>query len=285
MAVADGPDCHEPHRDAAMMAIAARQHGLVTTAQLVEAGIRRGAIARRVQSGRLKPWCRGVYLAAPAALPWTAEMAALLTCGVERSGLSRLTAVAVYGLRTKPSIVDIDVDGNVRSRKGIRVHRTTNLEVTVHKGLRVTTLTRTLEDLAPRLETRELDRLVQEAHAQNLTLLPSRRLRTLDHEEITRSEGERRLHALIAKACLPRAKRNARVGHYEVDALWPEHRLIVEVDGYAFHSSRPAFERDRAKDAHLTAMGYRVIRVTWRQLTHAPEVVIARLAAALAPTP
>ncbi len=69
---------------------------------------------------------------------------------------------------------------------------------------------------------------------------------------------------------------------YEVDALWPQQRLIVEVDGYVFHGHRGAFERDRAKDATLTAAGYRVVRVTWRQLTRDPEAVVAMLSAALA---
>jgi very-short-patch-repair endonuclease len=231
----------------------------------------------------MRPWGRGVYLVAPAPLTWTAEMAALLTCGVERSGLSHLTAIAVFGLRKKPAVVDIKVQGNARSRKGIRVHRTTELEVTTHNGLRVTTLTRTLEDLASTLPTRALERLIQEAHAHNLTLLPSRRLRTLDTEpRITRSEAERRLLELIVRAGLPRPQTNVRIGPYEVDFLWPRHRLVVEVDGYAFHSSRRAFERDRARDAHLTAMGHRVIRVTWRQIVREPELVIARLAGALA---
>jgi very-short-patch-repair endonuclease len=72
---------------------------------------------------------------------------------------------------------------------------------------------------------------------------------------------------------------------YELDVFWPEQRLVAEVDGYAYHSSRAAFERDRARDAHLTALGYRVMRFTWRQIVHAPEVVIARLAAARAATP
>jgi very-short-patch-repair endonuclease len=260
----------------------------VTTAQLCEAGIGRGAIAHRLKSGRLKPWCRGVYLVAPAAMPWTAEMAALLTCGVERSGLSHLTAIAVYGLRSKPPIVHINVTGNVRGREGIRVHRTTDLEVTTHKGLRVTTLTRTLEDLAGTLPPRELERLIQEAHAQRLTLLPSRRSSALNaltkEPSITRSEAERRLRELIAKAGLPRPRTNVRVGPYEVDVLWPQQRLVVEVDGYTFHSSRQAFERDRARDAQLIAAGYRVMRITWRQLVHEPEAVVARLAAALAAT-
>ena len=68
----------------------------------------------------------------------------------------------------------------------------------------------------------------------------------------------------------------------EVDFLWREHRLIVEVDGYAFHSSRRSFERDRRRDRELQAAGYRVLRLTWRELTDEPEVVIATLATALA---
>jgi very-short-patch-repair endonuclease len=74
-----------------------------------------------------------------------------------------------------------------------------------------------------------------------------------------------------------------RIGRYEVDLLWPEQRLIVEVDGYAFHSTRAAFERDRARDAELIAAGYRVIRVTWRQLVEEPEATVALLAGALRP--
>jgi very-short-patch-repair endonuclease len=70
--------------------------------------------------------------------------------------------------------------------------------------------------------------------------------------------------------------------HHEVDFLWPAHGLIVEVDGYAFHSSRSAFERDRRRDAELQTSGYRVIRITWRQIADEPEAVIATLAAALA---
>jgi len=71
-----------------------------------------------------------------------------------------------------------------------------------------------------------------------------------------------------------------KVGRHEVDFLWPEQRLIVEVDGFAFHSSRAAFERDRVRDAELTAAGYRVVRITWQRLVNEPEAVIATLAAA-----
>jgi very-short-patch-repair endonuclease len=67
-----------------------------------------------------------------------------------------------------------------------------------------------------------------------------------------------------------------------VDFLWPEQRLIVEVDGYEFHRSREAFERDRARDAALLAAGHRVMRVTWRQLTSEPRRLIATFVSALA---
>ena len=73
-----------------------------------------------------------------------------------------------------------------------------------------------------------------------------------------------------------------RVAGHEVDLLWRAQRLIVEVDGFAFHASRAAFERDRLRDANLLAAGYRVIRITWRRLTREPEAVVAALAAALA---
>ena len=63
--------------------------------------------------------------------------------------------------------------------------------------------------------------------------------------------------------------------------LWHEQRLIVEIDGFAFHGGRAAFERDRRRDAQLLARGYRVLRITWRQLTREPHAVVATIAAAL----
>jgi very-short-patch-repair endonuclease len=99
---------------------------------------------------------------------------------------------------------------------------------------------------------------------------------------LTRCEAEERLLALIRSAQLPPPDLNVQLGRYEVDFLWRDQGLIVEVDGFAFHSSRVAFERDRLRDAELQAHGWRVIRVTWRQIAHQPEAVVALLAAALA---
>ena len=99
---------------------------------------------------------------------------------------------------------------------------------------------------------------------------------------MTRSEAERRLLELVRAARLPPPRTNQRIHGHEVDFLWPRQRLIAEVDGFAFHSSRSSFERDRRRDAHLIANGHRVIRITWRQLTMEPESVVALLARALA---
>jgi very-short-patch-repair endonuclease len=98
----------------------------------------------------------------------------------------------------------------------------------------------------------------------------------------TRSEAERRLLALLRTAGLPPTDVNARIGRYEVDLLWRPQQLVVECDGYAYHGTRAAFERDRQRDAELQAQGYRVIRVTWRQLVDHPEALIAHVAQALA---
>jgi very-short-patch-repair endonuclease len=86
---------------------------------------------------------------------------------------------------------------------------------------------------------------------------------------------------LIRDARLPAPETNAYLHHLEVDFLWPQQRLVVEVDGFAYHSDRAAFERDRERDAALVAAGFRVIRVTWRQLVDQPLVVVARIASAL----
>lgn len=87
---------------------------------------------------------------------------------------------------------------------------------------------------------------------------------------------------LIRAARLPHPAVNAQLGDWEVDFLWSRHRLVVETDGYAFHSSRRAFERDRRKDQELQAAGYRVVRFTWRQIADEPEALIATLATTLA---
>lgn len=98
----------------------------------------------------------------------------------------------------------------------------------------------------------------------------------------TRSWGERRLLSLVRQAGLPVPLTNRLLYGFQVDAIWPEHRLVVEVDSWRFHGDRDAFETDRARDAVLLAHGYRVLRFTARQLRDEPLIVIGQLSAALA---
>ena len=257
--------------DAAIAVIAARQHGVVTIAQLAAAGLGRRAVDHRVAQGRLVRRHRGVYQVGPTAARISHEMAAVLACG-PGAALSHQTAAALWGFGRRDDVVHITVEKDTaRSRHGIRVHRTASLKAVVQHGLPVTDPARTLKDLARTLPSHELDRAKEQAHILGLVVPDVR------HPEFTRSEAERRLKALCKAAGLPPPRMNARVAGYEVDAFWPAHKLIVEIDGYRFHRTRRRFEADRRKDAALTAAGYRVIRITWRRLTTEPFSVAAQL--------
>jgi very-short-patch-repair endonuclease len=284
-----------------MVRLAARQHGVVAAKQLSALGLTRDAVKHRVRHGRLTPLHRGVYLVGPNETPLTRLMAATLACGPE-AVLSHHAAAALHGFGREAAVIDVTVrSGQPRTRRGLRVHRAKlgDEDVTTREGIPVTTPARTITDLAKTTARRELGRAVEEALIQRCidtdTLTRAvdeaagrrgaRALRATAQTrdpQITRSEAERRLKRLIEQAGLERPETNRRVGGYEVDAVWRSRRLVVEVDGYAFHGGRAAFERDRRKDALLTASGWRVIRVTWRQLVDEPHLVVARVAAALA---
>jgi very-short-patch-repair endonuclease len=97
----------------------------------------------------------------------------------------------------------------------------------------------------------------------------------------TRSEAERRMRALLRAAELPEPQTNVPLLGYVADFVWVQEKLVVEVDGYLFHSDKASFERDRRRDQVFAAAGYTVIRVTWRQLSSEPLAVVARIAQAI----
>jgi very-short-patch-repair endonuclease len=176
-------------------------------------------------------------------------------------------------------------------------------EVTALDGIAVTTPARTLYDLAGLFTARDLEQAVAEALARRLTSATAveaiadryghrpaaRRLRELIGADrtptLTRSAAEDAVLALIRKTPLPRPEMNLRVHGCEVDLYWRAERLVVEVDGFAFHGSRRSFETDRRRDATLAAAGLRVMRVTWRQIEHEPEALLVRLTQALLRSP
>jgi very-short-patch-repair endonuclease len=99
---------------------------------------------------------------------------------------------------------------------------------------------------------------------------------------MTQREAEDRMLALVRQADLHGFETQRPVKGHTVDFLWRDQRVVVEVDGYRYHSDRRRFESDRRRDADLQAHGYAVLRVTWRQLRREPLFVAARLAALLA---
>jgi very-short-patch-repair endonuclease len=259
--------------DAAIVALGRRRHGVVTTADLLQAGFGHNAIAAKVERGWLKRLHRGVYLVGALESPLTAAAAALLATG-PNAAISHRTAATLWDLLppapTEPIHITL-LNANRRDRHGVTIHRAAALDVRIRNGLRVTSPAQTLAQLTGD----DHDRAHNEALVQRL-------IPRSDHDGMTRSEAERRLLALIRRAGLPLPRTNVKVRGYEVDLYWPEQRLVVEFDGWAYHSTRAAFERDRSKDADLQLAGERVIRVTHRQLAGAPERLVARFAMGLA---
>jgi Transcriptional regulator, AbiEi antitoxin len=153
--------------DAAVAALAAHQHGIVTTAQLASAGLGSRAVAHRVAHGRLVRLHRGIYQVGPLAAPRGEEMAAVLATG---GVLSHHTAAATWGIRPHEGLIHITVIGEAtRSRPGLRIHRSHSLNAAVRDGLPLTTPSRTLHDLATVLPQHELDRATEQAQILRLT--------------------------------------------------------------------------------------------------------------------
>lgn len=295
------------HADSTIDRICARQHGVVARAQLLAAGIAGDAVDRRIRRGRLRPVHRGVYLVGPVVLPRAREMAAALACG-RSAAVSHCSATVLWQLltdRNRPPRVEIMDRRLPHRRPGIRTRCVRTLradEITTLDGIPITTPARTLFDLAGVVGPRELERALAEALAKRLTTLAGlervvarhprgpgrailRQLLQDGHPALTRSEAEERFLALIRQAGLPAPETNVLVEGLEVDFLWPAERLVVEVDGYAFHSSPDAFKNDRRRDTVLVAAGFRVTRLTWQQITEEPMPIVARLAQALVRVP
>jgi len=232
-------------------------------------------------------------------------MAAVLACG-PRSVLSHRDAAALWGLRpTARTRTDVTVPRPAaRSRPGIDVHRVRALhpdDCTVHEGIPVTTVARTLFDLAEVVRPREVERCFDEAERLRLLDLPAveavcarghgrRGLRVLrpllEDRRPSLVDAWSPLEAIFLPFCrrhgVPLPAVNVALGEFIVDALWSEQRLVAELDSWEFHGkTRAAFEGDRRRDATLLLAGHRVIRLTWRRLHREPERVAGELRALL----
>jgi very-short-patch-repair endonuclease len=229
-------------------------------------------------------------------------IAAVLACG-DGAVLSHRSAAHVWGLRaSSPAAIDVTAIGRTRHRRPeIVVHRPRRFDVEDRaelRGIPVTTVARTLLDLAEMVRQRELARAIEQAELLNVFDLQAtdeligrsrgrRGLRALRSElarfrettssQFTRSELERALLELCHREGLPTPSMNIFIEGLEVDAVWPDARLAVEMDGFGFHRTAAAFERDRRRDETLQLAGYRVLRFTYRRLKSDPAGIAQTL--------
>ena len=275
---------------------------MVHTQQLRELGLTSSAIGRRRADGsitsvhpriyaigRTRLTLEGVHLAAVLAIP-------------PPSLLAHRNALVVWAaLPPSDHPTHVTSAASHRPRPGIATH-----QAALHPDdccaldlIPVTAPARSLLDFAAGGDLAELERALNELRIARLVRprdFDELRARTRGHHGwgplgrllaaelepgFSREEAERRMLALIRAAALPSPHRNARIGRWEVDCFWEAQRLVVEIDGYAVHSGRTAFERDRRKQAELQDLGLEVLRFTWWQITEQQLWVIARLASRL----
>lgn len=278
-------------------ALAGGQNGVVTRSQLLAAGLTSRQVGQRLRSGTLHALHRGVYLLGHLRgrlePPHAAKMAAVLASG-DGALVSHRHAGALWELvpapaRSAPVDIVVPLSGNPSRRSGIVAHRADDLEpgdAATVDGVPVTSPARTLADLATAATARELERAVARAQRERLVgdedlerLLSRRHGRpgvALLREVILRDGGPALTESELEEEFLERFRRNRRLprplanpmveGH-RVDFYWPDQKVVVELDGYAYHGQRTNFRSDRRRDADLlSTAGIWVLRFTWQDI-------------------
>ncbi len=275
---------------------------VLSTGELIAAGLSVEAIRVRVAQGRLqRPW-RGAYYVGPGPIPARSLAKAAVATFSALVYISHEWAGFLHGFVPAPELpVDVVVPGAARLRvDGIHVHRSRTLEprdLTERWSIPVTSAARAILDMAGSRTVPQLERLIADAQvakavtdAQLNDVLnragrrkAATRLRQAlaGSNGITLSEAERILRRLLHQAGLPQPITNHPIGRYKADFCWPDHLLIVEFDSYTHHAHRRAFHHDRRRNAVLTAQGWSVMQITSEQLEHEPLAVVARVAGAL----
>jgi very-short-patch-repair endonuclease len=283
--------------------VAGHQLELITTAQLRVAGVTPDVVRTRMGQGTMHRVYIGVYhLGTPLMLPGAAELAAVLACG-DDAVVRRRSAVALFGLADRcEGEVEILVPGRNCRRTGIdvaRIGKLAEVDTGFQHGIPIVAPALTLLDFAAVATTDELERAITEAYA--LELATEEQLRDVIERHPhrsgaaalraeldrvggpmwTASKAEQVMKELMRQADLAMPQTRVKVAGFTADFLWPEYRLIVEVDGYRYHGHRYSFERDRRRDQKHKTAGYEVFRFTWRQLENEPLRVIAVIAQAI----
>jgi hypothetical protein len=294
---------HTARADASVAALAAAQWGVVSRRQLLAAGLSRSMIGDRVRGGHLLLLHRGVYAVGHRRLRREGHwLAAVLAVG-PGAALSHRDAAGLHDLRpANHRTIDVSTTRQPRAIRGVAIHRTRSLDaedVTTVRCIPTTTVARTLVDLAGVVPPAHLTRAIKEADRRgvfDLTAVERALARTkgrpgrghkalreaiAEHAALglsaTRSSLEDAFLRLVEGAGLPVPSTNARVEGFEVDAVWRTRRLAVELDGWATHRTRDAFQRDRERDAALTAAGWRVVRFTHHDVVGRPDHAVETL--------
>jgi hypothetical protein len=283
--------------------IADSQHGVVTRAQILDIGVTPPGIQRRIRKGLLIPVHRGVYRVghqAPSTLP--TYLSAVLASG-KGAVLSGRAAAHLLGLH-KGTAPAPEVTAPTKHRMpGIKTRRSKldPRETTTFRKIPVTTVPRTLVDLAAILTPPDLARACHEAGVLHRTTpaqveaVLARRPHTRGatnlravlrgEERITLSKLERRFLELLRENGLPLPQTNRLAGARRVDCRWPEQRLTVELDSYRYHQSRHAWEQDRRREREARARGDEFRRYTYGDVFEHPGLMLHELRGLLLPTP
>ena len=290
-------------------ALADRQHGVVARRQLRAWGVGEDAIERRLLRRSLIPLHRGVYAVGHRRLTDEGRWLAAVLAAGPGAVLSHRNAAALHGLRPAPEARKVSVTTSAcpRTISGVWLHPRRVLaeeDITEVAGVPVTSVARTLVDLAPMLTPAQLASTIGEADRRGVldvvaVRMTRARMKTrhgqghprlraaLDAHEnagavLTRSPLEERFLDLVLTAGLPRPRLNARIAGYEVDALWPAARVVVELDGWAHHRGRDAAARDLSKTNALQLEDYVVLRFLHADVVGRPREVAGAVRRALA---
>jgi Protein of unknown function (DUF559) len=293
----DRPNISKSLLDGAIWELAAHQYGHVTRGQLLKVGLGDGGIKGRLRGGFLVRRHTGVYAIAPARTdPLALAAAAVLACG-PHAVLSHQSAAYLWGfLRYWEPLPHVTLTQGDRRPRHILTHRCPSLkrrDITRQHDIPCTSPERTVLDIAPALTKKQLTRTVNDGRrsgylhlaalndvlARNPHHPGTKRLTPLanDPSNPTRSGFEDDFKLFCAHYGLPTPLINTYVNGYEVDAYFPEHRLIVELDGRDYHDDPEAFEDDRERDAHQLRHGISTMRITTTRMTTTPDHEAARL--------
>jgi Protein of unknown function (DUF559) len=296
--------------DQAMARLATLQHGVVARWQLLDLGMTAHMVKGRIRHGALHVVHRGIYAVGHRDMTQERRwMAATLAFG-PHAALSHRSAGQLWGIVPRSSIApEVTRPGRVK-RPHLVAHQGTLLrsEVVQVLGIPVTSVPRTMFDLAATRSEREVERAWNEMEVRGLRdrlsvphLLeryPGRKgslvlarlaERKERHVGITRNDLEEAFLGLIDRFDLPRPRMNAylsvRDRFYEIDCLWEDRRVAIELDGGGAHGTKKAFHDDRERDRILTAEAFTTARITWDHIQDTPDQVASDLRRILTPYP